>query len=54
MKQDQRVRLSLRKAHEDQGTHETPQEIGDMGHPAFVEGQEGNSRSLRFLFWGFR
>jgi hypothetical protein len=28
-----RVRLSLREAHEVQGAHETPQEIGAMGHP---------------------
>ena len=35
-----RVRLSLRKAHEFQGTHETPQEIGGVGHPAIVAGIE--------------
>ena len=28
------------KAHEVQGTHETSQEIGDVGHPAFVAGME--------------
>jgi hypothetical protein len=28
------------KAHEDQGTHEASQEIGDVGHPAFVCGKE--------------
>jgi hypothetical protein len=28
------------KAHEVQGTRETSQEIGDMGHPSFVRGQE--------------
>jgi hypothetical protein len=28
------------KAHEVQGTHETTQEIADMGHPSFVRGRE--------------
>jgi hypothetical protein len=28
------------KSHEVQGIHETPQEIGDMGHPSFVRGRE--------------
>jgi hypothetical protein len=28
------------KAHEVHGTHETPQEIGDMAHPSFVRGKE--------------
>ena len=32
------------KAHEVQGTHETPQEIGGVGHPAIVAGMENKSR----------
>jgi hypothetical protein len=31
------------KAHEVQGTHETQQEIGDMGHPAIIAGIEFKS-----------
>ena len=35
------------KAHEVLETHETPQEIGDMGHPSFVKGKERTIRLLK-------
>jgi hypothetical protein len=38
------------KAHEVQGTHETPQEIGDVGHPAVVAGIELKSALTPLCF----
>jgi hypothetical protein len=35
------------KAHEVQGTHETQQEIGDMGHPAIGAGIESLQKKSR-------
>jgi hypothetical protein len=40
------------KAHEVQGTHETTQEIGDVGHPAVVAGIEPELAAVQLKLCG--